>query len=147
MRIDEWSSDVCSSDLLQQDLLHALARHVAGDRRVVGLAADLVDLIDIDDAALRPLDIVVGRLQQLEDDVLDILADIAGLGQRGGVGHRERHVDDAGQRLRQQGLAARSEERRVGNEWVSTWRSRWVPSHKKKNSQTNKHITAYKHNQ
>jgi len=39
--------------------LHALARHVAGDRRIVGLAADLVDFVDIDDAALCALDIVV----------------------------------------------------------------------------------------
>ena len=46
---------------LEQRLLHALARHVAGDRGIVGLAADLVDLVDIDDAALRPLDIVVAR--------------------------------------------------------------------------------------
>src|SRR5262245_37760918 len=90
---------------LQQRLLHAFARHVAGDRRVVGLAADLVDLVDIDDAALGALHVVVGRLQQLEDDVLDVLADIAGLGQRGGVGHGERHVEDAGERLRQQRLA------------------------------------------
>jgi len=52
-----------------------------GDRGVVGLAADLVDLVDVDDAALGPLDIVVGRLQQLEDDVLDVLADIAGFGE------------------------------------------------------------------
>jgi hypothetical protein len=37
---------------LEQRLLHALARHVAGDRGIVGLAADLVDLVDIDDAAL-----------------------------------------------------------------------------------------------
>src|SRR6266516_4480560 len=41
---------------LEQSLLHALARAVAGDRRVVGLAADLVDLVDIDDAALGALD-------------------------------------------------------------------------------------------
>jgi hypothetical protein len=46
---------------LQQSLLHALARHVARDRRIVRLAADLVDLVDIDDPALRPLDIIVGR--------------------------------------------------------------------------------------
>ena len=46
---------------LEQRLLHALARHVAGDRRIVGLAADLVDLVDVDDAALRPLDVIVGR--------------------------------------------------------------------------------------
>ena len=91
---------------LEQRLLHALARHVAGDRRIVGFPADLVDLVDIDDAALRPLDIIVGGLEQLEDDVLDVLADIARLGQRRGVGHGERHVEDAGERLRQQGLAA-----------------------------------------
>jgi hypothetical protein len=48
---------------LQQRLLHALARHIAGDRRVVGLAGDLVDLVDIDDAALGAFDIVFGRLQ------------------------------------------------------------------------------------
>jgi hypothetical protein len=48
---------------LQQRLLHALARHVAGDRGVVGLAGDLVDFVDIDDAALRAFDVVFGRLQ------------------------------------------------------------------------------------
>ena len=91
---------------LEQRLLDALARHVAGDRGIVRLAADLVDLVDVDDPALRLLDIVVGRLEQLEDDVLDILADIAGLGQRGRVGHGERHVEDPRQRLREQRLAA-----------------------------------------
>src|SRR5262249_21389521 len=90
---------------LEQGLLHALARDVAGDRRVVGLAADLVDLVDIDDAALGALYVIVGRLQQLEDDVLDVLADIAGLGERGRIRHGEGHVEDARQRLRQQRLA------------------------------------------
>src|SRR6478672_3936240 len=83
-----------------------LARHVAGDRRGVGLAADLVDLVDIDDAPLRPLDIVVGGLEQLEDDVLHVLADIASFGQRGGIGHGEGHVENTRERLRQQRLAA-----------------------------------------
>ena len=50
-------------DDLEQRLLHALARDVAGDRRVVALARDLVDLVDVDDAALRALDVVVGVLQ------------------------------------------------------------------------------------
>jgi hypothetical protein len=44
-------------------------------------------------------------LQQLEDDVLDVLADIAGFGQRGRIGHREGHVEDARERMRQQRLA------------------------------------------
>src|SRR5580658_5565755 len=74
---------------LEERLLHAFARHVAGDRGIVGLAADLVDFVDIDDAALGPLHIVVGRLKQLENDVLDVLADIARLSQRGRVGHGE----------------------------------------------------------
>ena len=38
---------------LEQRLLHALAGDVARDRRVVGFARDLVDLVDVDDAASR----------------------------------------------------------------------------------------------
>ena len=64
---------------LQQRLLDAFARHVAGDRRVLVLAADLVDLVDVDDALLALLDVAAGGLQQLEDDVLDVLADVARL--------------------------------------------------------------------
>ena len=90
---------------LEQRLLHAFARHVAGYRRIVGLTADLVDLVDVDDPALRPFDVVVGSLQQLQNDVLDVLADIAGFGQRRGVGHRERHIENARERLREQRLA------------------------------------------
>ena len=55
---------------------------------------------------LRLLDVVVAGLEQLEDDVLDILADIARLGQRGSVGHGEGHVESLGEGLREQGLAA-----------------------------------------
>ncbi len=93
-------------DELQQRLLHALARDVARDRRVVGLARDLVDLVDVDDAGLRLLDVVVALLQQLLDDVLDVLADVAGLGERRGIGDRERHIQQPRQRLGQQRLAA-----------------------------------------
>src|SRR5690606_41520637 len=48
-----------SLDQLQQRLLHAFAGDVAGDRRVVRLARDLVDFVDVDDAALRLVDFVV----------------------------------------------------------------------------------------
>ena len=37
-----------------------------------------------------PLDVVVGVLEQLDDDVLDVLADVAGFRQRRRVGDRER---------------------------------------------------------
>ena len=91
---------------LEQRLLDALAGDVAGDRRAVRLAGDLVDLVDVDDAGLGALDVPVGGLDQLEQDVLDVLADVTGLGERGGVGDGERHVEHPGQRLRQVGLAA-----------------------------------------
>ena len=91
---------------LQQRLLDALAGDVARDRRVVRLARDLVDLVDVDDPGLGLLDVEVGRLDQLEQDVLDVLADVAGLGQRGRVGDRERDVEDPRERLRQVRLAA-----------------------------------------
>src|SRR5215475_5850473 len=74
--------------------------------RVVGLAGDLVDLVDVDDPALRPGDIEVGRLDEPQEDVLDVLADVAGLGQRRRVGDAERHVEDAGEGLGEEGLAA-----------------------------------------
>ena len=91
---------------LQEGLLDALARDVAGDRDVVGGLADLVDLVDVDDPALGGLEVEVGGVQQLEQDVLDVLADVAGLGERGGVADGERDVEDPGQGPRQQGLAA-----------------------------------------
>ena len=90
---------------LQQRLLHALARDVAGDRRVLVLAADLVDFVDVDDPLLALLDVAAGRLQQLEDDVLDVLADVARLGQRRRVDDGEGDGEELGERLREQRLA------------------------------------------
>ena len=66
-------------DDLEQRLLDALARHIARDRRVLALARDLVDLVDVDDAALGPLDVVVRSLEQIQDDVLDVFTDVARL--------------------------------------------------------------------
>ena len=90
----------------QQGLLNAFAGDVAGDGDVVAGFADLVDFVDVDDAALGGFEIVVGVLQQLEQDVLDVFADVAGFGERGGVADGEGNVEDAGQRLGQQRLAA-----------------------------------------
>ena len=101
---------------LEQRLLHALARHVAGDARVLRLARDLVDLVDVDDAALALGDVELAGLEQPHQDVLHVLADVAGLGERGGVGDGEGNVEDAGERLGQQGLAdaGGAEEQDVG---------------------------------
>src|SRR3546814_1530391 len=99
MRISDWSSDVCSSDLdLDRQLIH-------GDdaARFIRLAVD---------DCLRAID-------QREEGTRD--------GRRGrrqvGVEQpveREDHIVS-------RHLAMRSEERRVGKECVSTCRSRWAP--------------------
>src|SRR3954469_14457396 len=93
-------------DELEQSLLHALTRHIASDRRVVGFAGNLVDLIDVHDAGLRLLDIVVALLEQLLNDVLDVFTNVAGFGERRRVSDRERHIQETRERLGQQGLAA-----------------------------------------
>ena len=48
---------------LEQCLLHAFARHVAGDGDVLRAAGDLVDFVDVNDSDLRALHIVIRRLQ------------------------------------------------------------------------------------
>ena len=90
---------------LEQCLLHAFAGDIAGDRRILALASHLVDLVDVDDAGLGALHVVVGSLDELEEDVLDVLADVAGLSERRGVGNGEGDIEHARQGLRQQSLA------------------------------------------
>ena len=101
---------------LQQRLLHALAAHIAGDGRVLAFAGDLVDLIDIDDADLSLLHVEIRCLQELEQDVLHVLANITGLGEGGGVRDGEGHAQHLSQRLCQQRLAdaGGAEEQDVG---------------------------------
>ena len=101
---------------LKQRLLNALARNIAGDGEVLGLAGDLVDLVHIDDAHLRALDIAIGGVDELEQDVLHVLAHVAGLGERGGVGNGKRHLEDTRKRLSQQRLTGTggSQQQNVG---------------------------------
>ena len=101
---------------LQQRLLYAFAGHVARDGRIVRLAGNLVHLVDIDDSTLGPFDIVVGGLQQAQNDVLHILADITGFGERCRIRHGERHIQNTSQRLGQQRLAAsrRADQQNIG---------------------------------
>src|SRR5439155_16894284 len=89
----------------QQRLLHALARNIARDGNIFGLARNLVDFIDIDNSPLRALHVVVGVLQQPQDDILNVLAYVAGLSQRGGIGDREWHIENLGQRAGEQSFA------------------------------------------
>src|SRR3546814_15564252 len=99
MRISDWSSDVCSSDLFLQQ---------AAGHRATRPHEDVDDGAFLDDAA------------GLEHD--DTVAEIAY--HRHLVGD-----EDDGEAELAVDVAERSEERRVGKECVSTCRSRWSPYH------------------
>ena len=89
-------------DDLQQGLLHPFPGDVPGDGGAVALPGDLVHFVDIDDAPGGLLHVVVRRLEEVQDDVFHVLAHVARLGEGGGVGDGEGHVQDPGQGLRQQ---------------------------------------------
>jgi hypothetical protein len=81
---------------LQERLLHALARHVARDARVLGLPRDLVDFVDVDDSALALGDVEVARPGGDGTRMfLDVLTHIARFGERGGVRDGEGDVENA----------------------------------------------------
>src|SRR3546814_11016253 len=109
MRISDWSSDVCSSDLDEAALDAALAREairqlVAGYCRGVDRAdAALLASIFWEDATVIS-GIVNGTAPDFARDIT--------------------------------AFVRRSEERRVGKECVSKCRSRWCPYHSKKNNET-----------
>src|SRR3546814_16582463 len=104
MRISDWSSDVCSSDLSA-----ALAALV------------LWHLYDYYTYAPQTRD---GKLRA---DVVPLAADVSG--RVDSVAIHDGQVVEKGQSL----FTIRSEERRVGKECVSTCRSWWSPDHLKKN--------------
>src|SRR3546814_14308196 len=114
MRISDWSSDVCSSDLMRTQLLPERRRNV-----VDSTLAELIARLDVVDHQQRS-DVEFPRVQLRQDlarKAFDdrVLLPLRAPRQRG---HRRARL-----------AALRSEERRVGKECVSTCRSRWSPYH------------------
>src|SRR3546814_13591070 len=121
MRISDWSSDVCSSDLIEIDhhQIDRADRMVAHRRGVFGIVAHAEQ--PAMHLGVERLDAAVHHLRKA--------------GEIGNVAHREPGV---AQRLRgPPGREQRSGARRVGKERVSTCRPRWGPSHKKKKTPYN----------
>src|SRR3546814_14491670 len=112
MRISDWSSDVCSSDLagLQRQLGSA-EQQIGFDRLLgrIGVAGE----IDAETVVLDPLlGITIAFAGRLIRRDADTCSKTRSAGQRG-------DLENSGM--------DRSEERRVGKECVSTCRSRWSP--------------------
>lgn len=100
-----WNRGNRAFEDLEESLLDTLAGDVTGDGGVLRLARHLVDLVDIDDSLLCPGHVVIGGLKQLEEDVLHILTDVAGLGEAGRVCDGKRDVQLPGKRLSEERLS------------------------------------------
>ena len=90
----------------QQSLLNTLARYIACNGRVFALAGNFIDLIDVYNALLCALNIIVAGLQKLEQNVFNILADITRFRECGCIRNGKRNVKHLCKRFRKQGFAA-----------------------------------------
>src|SRR3546814_13408587 len=129
MRISDWSSDVCSSDLVGAGVvgffgygvslvLFVLALRYLGTARTGAYFS------------MAPFIGAVLALTMFSEPVttrLIIAAVLMGIGLW--LHLVERHDHDHVHESLDHAHAHRSEERRVGKEWVSTGRSRWLPYH------------------
>ena len=91
---------------LQQSLLHAFTRYITGDGWILRLAGNLVDFVDIDNAAFRFLHIIIRCLNELQEDVFHILTHITGFRKGCSISDGKRNIENPCQRLRQERLTA-----------------------------------------
>src|SRR3546814_14267738 len=134
MRIRDWSSDVCSSDLVVNYLFAvflgegtALARRDEGEDLLRGAAELHAERRDDE----RPIDEDRMRHHRVDEGVVvETFVAEAEVREGRSLFAQQRTRGDAGapDKLLKQ-CARRSEERRVGKECVSTCRSRWSPYH------------------
>src|SRR3546814_3960971 len=99
MRISDWSSDVCSSDLIDRG-----AKLVSDDYTIVRRKGKML--------LASPPENIAGKIEVRGIGLVEMT-----------------HVSDVPVALVVQLFDVRSEERRVGKECVSTCRSRWSPYH------------------
>src|SRR3546814_21014590 len=105
MRISDWSSDVCSSDLFLRAKPEGLR-----DIKVRRWDASLYDLLA-----------AYGQVKLRSEPVVHMVSRRPVITLDAALHHLQRMLGVK--------LDWRSEERRVGNECVSTFRSRWSPYH------------------
>src|SRR3546814_12819486 len=103
-------------------------RYAGGINKFVGQVDDLMK----EWAALVGPDVVKGEAAQkfiaLVNDFAKFRRETAKLGiEEGPEAATKQGNNDANRANRPALTEARSEERRVGKEWVSTWRTRWAP--------------------
>src|SRR3546814_19206882 len=115
MRISDWSSDVCSSDLLNRDVLEA--SNIDYDESLVELIMATVDGI-----AFQAVIFKEGQQDRTGKQLDALKWAIASYG-RNSMG------DCSGRGTVRDDQCRRSEARRGGKEWASMCSSRWSPFH------------------
>src|SRR3546814_16713739 len=129
MRISDWSSDVCSSDLV---LKRAVEAGRFGRIHLVALNVFWTRPQDYYDAAKwrGTWEFDGGALMNQASHYIDLLGWLIGPVEsvQAYSATLERNIEAEDTAV----AALRSEERRVGNECVSKCRARWAPYHKKK---------------
>src|SRR3546814_20829824 len=110
MRISDWSSDVCSSDLLIHD---ALAKK---DLKAIVLR------VDSPGGSVLAADQIRSALMDAKSRGIPIVASMGNVAASGGY-----WISNAADRIIAEPSTIRSDERRVGKEMFSQYRSRWPP--------------------
>src|SRR3546814_18644257 len=118
MRISDWSSDVCSSDLELRRWLLGPESRARGRRR--GLAARLIDVASYDEQGAAAIEAIIRAARDLPS-----AGCLARLAEGAPFGPTDRQLGE----VRGPALApaSRSEERRDGTECYSSVRYRWWP--------------------
>src|SRR3546814_18540673 len=116
MRISDWSSDVCSSDLPSDlDRLYAEVKAERGTLDVIFANAGTGGVLPLGEITVEQIDDTFDT--NVKGTIFTVQKALPLMGQGGSI------------ILTGSGAGTRSEERRVGNECVSPCRSRWWPSH------------------
>ena len=94
----------CALQDLKKRLLDTLTGYISCDGRILRLSCYLVDLINVDNAVLRTVNIIISCLNDLQQNILHILAYISGLREGCGVCNGKRYIQKSGKCLCQQCL-------------------------------------------
>src|SRR3546814_18590940 len=124
MRISDWSSDVCSSDLVDRSRVTSL---FTPGVRYLEVVEDGFSTGDVIPRNYQPTPEMFARIRSNVGKA-SVIGRLVSLDQRGALVVAE---------LLERDPSTRSEERRVGKECVSTCRYRWSPYHEKKNKNMN----------
>src|SRR3546814_14288685 len=108
MRISDWSSDVCSSDLNSQEVAAQRSLILNGIMLAAAVGFTIIGFVIVQWRVSGPIQRMTGAMKRLADRDLEVIIP---------------YVDRGAE------LGERSEERRVGKECVSKCRSRWSPDH------------------